>query len=378
GGQDAHPTRVLSPSSLPNSDSSLLPLGGQDAHPTRVLSPSSLPNSDSSPIQGIASLLETRSLILVFTENQLLDILTPDQQTQLYRRMVWELADYYHQQQALGLKQPAALKSLVVNNFLPLPANRPNALLPIRVFYGLMAWVQTSPVAIAANLFQESRLASLHAAKLSGGQSASQLPASSGDALRSAELSWLPLKEIFGDRTAPHSPQGTPQPLLTRLVNWLKPSAIERVPPSNSQVLQTSPSDRPSQSNQFPWLTVEDLFGRIQPFQTQKASEEWELHDTAHSNRLVKHKASTLKPSESVQSITASSTPTSLSTTNTATTENDLTVSITTIEAEVSLVTYVKHPLEQVLEWLDHGMLWLEEQVAKVLEWWRDRLNGGK
>ena len=330
-------------------------------------------------LQGIASLLETQSLILVSTDNQLLDILTPDQQTQLYRRMVWELADYYHQQQTLGLKQPAALKSLVVNNFLPLPADRPNALLPIRVFYGLMAWVQTSPVAIAANLFQESRLASLHTAKLSGSQSAPQLPDSSGDGLRSAELAWLPLKEIFGDRTAPKSSSNAPSsPLLVRLLNWFKPNAIERVPPSDSQVLQASRSDRSSQSNQFPWLTVEDLFGRIQPFQTQNASGEWELHDTAHSNRLVKHKASTLKTSDPAQPIAASSATATLSQLDNSTAENDLTLSITTIEAEVSLVTYVKHPLEQVLEWLDRGMLWLEEQVAKVLGWWRDRLNGGK
>jgi hypothetical protein len=395
-----HLTQTLPASAL------LQPLSGQDAHPTRFLSSSSLPTSNSSPLtpratptlrehssllQGIASLLDTRSLVLVSTDNQLLDILTPDQQTQLYRRMIWELADYYHQQKALGLKRPAALKSLVVNNFLPLPADRPNALLPIRVFYGLMAWMQTSPVAIAANLFQESQLASLHVAELSGSRSVlerPQLPAASGNLLRSAELPWLSLKEIFqglGDRASfqQASPQKPSQPLLTRFVNWLKPGAIalsaaKSPSKTTSDSLGQTQPDRHSPAQPFPWLTVEDLFGKIRTFQTQpNPSEDWELHDTAQANRLIKHKAATLKPTDAAQSLTTSTTTAALSKfKDTPIAETDLTLSVTTIEAEVSLVTYVKHPLEQVLEWLDRGMLWIEERIAKVLEWWRDRLKG--
>ncbi|WP_416666251.1 hypothetical protein [Egbenema bharatensis] len=434
GGQDAHPTRALSPDSLPeplgeqdahptraSSPSSLPePLGGQDAHPTRALSPDSLPTPDSSflpppsslspqssvlsPIQSIASLLDTRSLVLVSTDNQLLDILTPDQQTQLYRRMIWELADYYHQQKALGLQQPVALKSPVVNNFLPLPADRPNALLPIRVFHGLMAWMQTSPVAIAANLFQESQLVSLHPAEISGSRSVQerpQLPAASGNSLRSAELPWLSLKEIFqglGDRVSSQqvssqqalsqqaSPQTPSQPLLTRFINWLKPGAIAPSTagsPSGTiadSLAHTQP-DRNAPAQPSPWLTVEDLFGKIRTFQTQSnPSEDWELHDTAQSNRLIKHQAATLKtadPSQPLSVAPTTSAATLSKVDNTASAETDLALSITTIEAEVSLVTYVKHPLEQVLEWLDRGMVWIEERVAKVLGWWRDRLKGG-
>jgi hypothetical protein len=379
-----HLTQSLPASAL------LKPLGGQDAHPTRVLSPSSLPTSHSSPLtphssllQGIASLLETRSLVLVSTDNQLLDILTSDQQTQLYRRMIWELADYYHQQQALGLKQPAALKSLVVNNFLPLPVDRPNALLPIRVFYGLMAWMQTSPVAIAANLFQESQLASLHAAQLSGSQSVQDVPqlqSASGGTLRSANLPWLSLKEIFqgGDRaSSPNATQTPSQSFLTRFLDWLNPGAIEHIAPAENHSMSASDSQlaQPIQPDHTPWLTLEDLFGKIQPFQKRDTSESWELHDTAQANRLIKHKAAPLEPSGPAQPLTTSTATATLSK-GTPIAETDLALSITTIEAEVSLVTYVKHPLEQVLEWLDRGMLWIEERIATVLDWWRDRLKG--
>jgi hypothetical protein len=48
-------------------------------------------------IQGIATLLETRHLVLVSDHSQVLDILTPQQQTQLQRWITWELTEYYRQ-----------------------------------------------------------------------------------------------------------------------------------------------------------------------------------------------------------------------------------------------------------------------------------------
>ncbi|NJO53285.1 MAG: hypothetical protein HC840_32130 [Leptolyngbyaceae cyanobacterium RM2_2_4] len=41
------------------------------------------------------------------------------------------------------------------------------------------------------------------------------------------------------------------------------------------------------------------------------------------------------------------------------------------IETEATLVGYVKHPLEQILEWLDSGMVWIEEILAKAWNWLR-------
>jgi hypothetical protein len=45
-------------------------------------------------IQGIASLLPNRHLVLVTTQNQVLDILTPQQQHQLQQWLIWEFAEY--------------------------------------------------------------------------------------------------------------------------------------------------------------------------------------------------------------------------------------------------------------------------------------------
>jgi hypothetical protein len=41
------------------------------------------------------------------------------------------------------------------------------------------------------------------------------------------------------------------------------------------------------------------------------------------------------------------------------------------IEIPATLMGYVKHPLEQILAWLDRVMLWLEETLLKFWQWWQ-------
>jgi hypothetical protein len=41
------------------------------------------------------------------------------------------------------------------------------------------------------------------------------------------------------------------------------------------------------------------------------------------------------------------------------------------IEIPATLMGYVKHPLEQILAWLDRFMLWLEETLLKFWQWWQ-------
>ncbi len=102
-------------------------------------------------IQGIASLIPTRKLVLVTIANQIMDILTIEQQDHLKQLIIWEMANYwrYWRRHYIAQAHPTLL--------LPLE-DRPTLLPPVRVFRQLMAWVQSGPIAIAANLFQESAL----------------------------------------------------------------------------------------------------------------------------------------------------------------------------------------------------------------------------
>ncbi len=101
-------------------------------------------------VRGIASLLETRSLVLVTNHNQVLDVLTAEQQIQLRQKIAWETAHYGRY---LRLRQ--ATRQMLHSR--PISDN-PHVLLPVRLFQKLMAWVQSSPIAIATNLFQEASL----------------------------------------------------------------------------------------------------------------------------------------------------------------------------------------------------------------------------
>ncbi|MCP2728816.1 hypothetical protein [Limnofasciculus baicalensis] len=103
-------------------------------------------------IQGVATLLETRSLVLVTVENEILDILTPEQQQKLSARISWEIANLFRQWRIAGKsllkKQPHRFSSVAGANLF----------LPVRMFWQLMGWVQTSPIAVTLNLFSESTL----------------------------------------------------------------------------------------------------------------------------------------------------------------------------------------------------------------------------
>ncbi|MBE9125466.1 MULTISPECIES: hypothetical protein [unclassified Coleofasciculus] len=103
-------------------------------------------------IQGVATLLTTRSLVLVTAENEILDILTPQQQEKLSSKISWEVANLFRQWR---LNQKSELKKTqrCLSHL-----DKPPLFLPLRLFWRVIAWVQISPVAIAVNLFGESTL----------------------------------------------------------------------------------------------------------------------------------------------------------------------------------------------------------------------------
>ncbi|MEG4044455.1 hypothetical protein [Microcoleus sp. Pol17_C1] len=103
-------------------------------------------------VEGIASFIPARTLVLVGRENQVLDILTPEQQELLEGRITWEVANCGPERREITqkeLKFNLGLESAAKKAQLP----------PVRRFWELMAWLQTSPVALKRNQFGESILA---------------------------------------------------------------------------------------------------------------------------------------------------------------------------------------------------------------------------
>ncbi|MEG4575747.1 hypothetical protein QUA56_24195 [Microcoleus sp. N3A4] len=103
-------------------------------------------------VEGIASFIPARTLVLVGKENQILDILTPEQQEILEGSITWEIANCGPERREITqkeLKFNLGLESAAKKAQLP----------PVRRFWELMAWLQTSPVALKRNQFGESILA---------------------------------------------------------------------------------------------------------------------------------------------------------------------------------------------------------------------------
>ncbi len=100
-------------------------------------------------VRGIATFLPARSLVLVGDDNQILDVLTVEHQELLESRITWEVANSGLQRREIAkkeLKFNLGLEAAVAKSQLP----------PVRAFWQLMAWVQTSPLAVKRNLFGES------------------------------------------------------------------------------------------------------------------------------------------------------------------------------------------------------------------------------
>ncbi|MDB9512521.1 hypothetical protein PN499_15120 [Kamptonema animale CS-326] len=111
-----------------------------------------IPLSHQPQILGIATAIASRTLVMVAPENQTLDILTAQQQTELQAEILSEVAAYWQQRQ-LQAQSPEQFTT-----DLRLVANQANLFPLLRPFVGVMAWVQTSPLAVKVNLFGEAKL----------------------------------------------------------------------------------------------------------------------------------------------------------------------------------------------------------------------------
>jgi hypothetical protein len=313
--------------------------------------------SPSSKIIGIASLLTNRSLVLITNQGQILDILTTEQQVQLHRRIVWEVAQYWLTRRALWAEQQPAPFPL------PLPEVRQNALPPVRMFQRLMAWMQTSSVAIATNLFHESTLvarmqaeqAIAYAQTVSFGEPGFDDPWTEDD----DTSGFIEMTEFSAATVNPweRRQQATLNPSAAKPIRLLKSSRFSGLFPFAG-----------GQQNSTPAKPQTNRLGRILPdlksIWSEKRLAQVESRGTAAiaSMPTSSETGSALQPAQP-------DTAGQLDQPNAQNGSSDL--QTTWIETEATLVGYVKHPLEQVLEWLDSGMVWIEEAIAKIWNWLR-------
>jgi hypothetical protein len=252
-------------------------------------------------IRGLASECETRSLVLVTVQNQILDVLNAEQQRHLQQRFIQELT---------AQPEPPAIA----------PATPPA---PVRWLNHAIVWMQQSPVAIAANLF---------------GESSTALP---------------PL---------PPAETATPS-VLQSVRSWM----MANVPKPGAIVLTASEyelwDNTPTQSGSSASSNSAQATGAIASLSRLPLP-----YAAANSSAIVRTDRRTTPFPKSAPPPSFTSAENSLLDTD----EWD------GIDIDAQTLNYVKHPLEQVLEWLDRALLWLEGRLARLGQWmqrWIDRLS---
>lgn len=365
------------------------------------------------PIQGIASLLPTGKLVLVTIDNQIMDVLTLKQQEQIRQRLVWELASYWRYRR----------QHIASSLRLPPIEDRAMLLPPVRLFRQLMAWVQTSPVAIAADLFQESALTVQPTTELvwfaptitlptfdPTGFSAPPLPTKS-DFKRLIKkvptigemeaLIWAAVRYFFG--------QGNPKSSVNRRIAaapdpWLAPTDVFGAAALGSGLNGNQPATLPSapsprslsgQSARAQMSQTAQPIGhlpahtdkipgnsrtRVLPFQPQiqqlQPLRKW-IHRYLSPRVLSAQPSPAKRSSHSENRQSASRSLTQVKPKATAKSELIAPPQAIAppvfkpdwIDTPATPIGYVQSPLERIIGWLDNCIAWIEKTAIAVWNW---------
>ena len=293
-------------------------------------------------IQGIATHLVSRNLVLVTTENQILDILTPDQQAKLAARIIFELENSQQRGQ-LPENQPqsqliskikyilATITGISKVNIPALPEGRPNNSFPTNK---LIAWLDTS-------------VAKWETKALLPIQKRSQEMI----AIAQTELKILiygKQEDIAVNADSLESNKLNIRDLIAAAINYFfgvnKHRKLEKSP---EKILPNYPDSKDLVGDS--WLDFHDLF-----------SNDPTVISPSRSDSKLQTKSPWLQ--RSVKTSQGVNSP--------ARTENqyhNLEFTPDWIEVPATFMGYDKHPLEKLLEWLDKIILWIEEIIVKVL-----------
>lgn len=321
-------------------------------------------------IQGIASSLVHRQLVLVTSDNQLLDILTADQQRQLSQRIIWEIAQVlYLRRQRRG---PRPIPGWKKWQSLPIRI-RPQYSFPLRAIYRLMAWVQQPRTPVFAlppgvnlnpSLPSRSLFASLRRRWA---------------ALQSSRIIAVvrPMAVVRSPLTlpTPSAPLSIFNPLQQRLRTYrtaivamvgalaLLPFTLALPEPAQAALAPTLPTPLPTP------LLVERLIDPARPRRRWQA-------DAALSEQTGKPQGKVrIAPQKSTAALSAQAFEGAIASWASRFSQATASGDNTTIEVDAVFMGYDHHPLEVLLLWLDRAIAWIETQLMNIGELLWSRLQ---
>ena len=320
--------------------------------------------SRSIAIRGIASSLTHQRLVLVTSDNQLLDVLTADQQRQLHNRIIWEIAQAFYLRRQFDRSH--SIPAWKTWNALPIKV-KPQYSLPVRAIYHLMAWVQHQPIAqpfafpeLPASLTPQPALASLRhwwAAILQPSQGG-QITLSQKSEVQKSSLALVGRKPAL--------------PILSPLVQKLRgyrtvlvamvgaiallPFTLALPEPANAAIVPTLPAPLPSSP-----LMVERL---IDPARSRRR---WQAEAklSEQSGRLSAGKVR-IAPQKTAATLSAQRFEGAIADWAGRFSQATAPGDPSTIEVKAVFMGYDHHPLEVLLLWVDRAIAWIEAQFTKI------------
>lgn len=431
----------LQPSETPSSDSATvrvienvetryIPSSTFQSTEMVVFSSDSLCDRQISPkIQGVASQLSSQNLVLVTSENEILDILTPSQQQALENQIISEIANYWRSWRLSQEDAETKLPSKINNFFLRFTSGNANTkkALPTVDVKGDRKYLQINPATVAsldtvvANL-ETNALAPVSQAQIivreRGGEFIKVVKTRLDIFLYGNNFVTVSKQDIVADENLEAHPSKI-KALISAAFNYFykKPEdkKIEQAAPT-PLVSSTKPLPRQLQSkpSKDDWLSSADLFGnglisngfpqlnprnrtsnnlvaskqQLNPSTNNKNSSEkifgrfqmpnWrtlrlkERAGLVQSQKgIVKNERSDSITSPSSQKIVINSTSELQSRSkgeiaaNQTNESTEIEAKPEWIETKAEIVGYQKHPLEQVLAWIDNTMLKIESAIVK-------------
>ncbi|MEH2323569.1 MAG: hypothetical protein V7K32_08350 [Nostoc sp.] len=357
-------------------------------------------------VRGIATNLSDRSLVLVTADNEILDILTPQQQAKLEDRIINEVANYWKSWQLILAKKETELLPQI-NRLLAkltdgntaktefLAEGIPKDLLNTD---RLLAFIDIAVAKLESNALVPVQERSQEIVQVAQTQlniflyGKEQLAAkgeitANADGLETHTLNLNALIEaalnyFFGVRNRKTLESRTSNELLP---GKLLSSRLKKPLSKSSQLENQDLADDP-------WLTWNDLFGDTEtiaqkpvtlPERTNPALASISVANFPQNNLTVKQPkvgSGLVRRSQKKSGIvSAKQTQTSISQTKSESRKGEILhqqfhqstqveAQPDWIETKATSIGYEKHPLEQLLEWVDYVMLWLEERFVKIFQ----------
>ncbi len=363
-------------------------------------------------VQGIATHLGNRHLVLVTADNKILDILTLKQQQRLQDRIITEIADYWRLRRLAFDNQVVVEKKLLpeIENLLrKITANNPASLPATEVVSfdkevksNLLKLERLELIDAAIAKLELSTLVPVSRAAIIVRQGSSQLlgvvqqnfnlflygsEITRNDNVEELEnqtppistLIWQAINYFFGNSTHQAIPA---QDNASSNIN-------KRLSPRQTAALLES-QHKSDNDIENPWLTFDDLFAQVPIANASVTQQKPEMRLSSKKPNLVLNQTGGELVTQIKSSQTIANSRKSGITTASQQNKPKITIldnrshhnididinneSDTTqpeksdfIEIKASTVGYDKHPLELALEWLDNLMLWLEDKFVKVI-----------